>query len=64
MSSGSGNFSKKREFLVKNSEKVLEKTSVNQVVFLLLTGIINEEKPEHLQSRKNVEQALSARSMR
>ena len=59
MSSGSGNFSEKERISAENFRKALEKTSVKQVVFL--TGIINEEKlSEHLQSRKNVEQALKS----
>jgi ribosomal protein L22 len=60
MSSGSGNFSEKERISAENFRKALEKTSVKQVVFL--TGIINEEKlSKHLQSRKNVEQALKSK---
>lgn len=59
MSSGEGNFSEKEKLSAENFRTALEKTSVKQVVFL--TGIINEEKlSKHLQSRKNVEQALKS----
>ena len=58
MSSNDGDFLKKR-ISAQNFRKALENTSIKQVVFL--TGIINEEKIiKHLQSRKNVEQALKS----
>lgn len=59
MSSNDGDFLEKERISAQNFRKALENTSVKQVVFL--TGIINEEKlSKHLQSRKNVEQALKS----
>ena len=59
MSSGDGNFDEKEKISAENFKHALEKTSVKQVIFL--TGIINEEKlSKHLQSRKNVEEALKS----
>ncbi len=57
MSSGKGDFLKKEKQSALNFRSALEKTSVKQVIFL--TGIVNEKKlSRHLQSRKNVEEAL------
>ena len=57
MSSGDGNFDEKEKISAENFKHALEKTSVKQVIFL--TGIINEEKlSKHLQSRKNVKEAM------
>lgn len=59
MSSNEGDFEEKEKISAENFRKALEKTKVQQVVFL--TGIINEEKlSKHLQSRKNVEEALQS----
>lgn len=59
MSSSQGNFEEKEKTSADNFRKALEKTNVKQVIFL--TGIINEEKlSKHLQSRKNVEEALQS----
>ena len=59
MSSSEGDFEEKEKISAENFRKALEKTKVQQVVFL--TGIINEEKlSKHLQSRKNVEEALQS----
>lgn len=59
MSSNDGDFLEKEKISAQNFRNALEITSVKQVVFL--TGIINEEKlSKHLQSRKNVEQALKS----
>lgn len=59
MSSSEGDFEEKEKISAENFRKALENTSVKQVVFL--TGIINEEKlSKHLQSRKNVEEALQS----
>ena len=59
MSSNEGVFGVKEKISAENFRKALEKTKVQQVVFL--TGIINEEKlSKHLQSRKNVEEALQS----
>ena len=59
MSSGDGNFDEKEKISAENFKYALEGTSVKQVIFL--TGIINEEKlSKHLQSRKNVEEALKS----
>ena len=59
MSSSEGDFEEKEKISAENFRKALEKTQVKQVVFL--TGIINEEKlSKHLQSRKNVEEALNS----
>ena len=59
MSSNEGDFEQKEKISAENFRKALEKTKVQQVVFL--TGIINEEKlSKHLQSRKNVEEALQS----
>lgn len=59
MSSDDGDFSKKETLSALNFKKVLEKTNVRQVIFL--TGIINTERlSKHLQSRKQVEEALKS----
>jgi len=59
MSSSDGDFEEKEKISADNFHKALEKTAVKQVIFL--TGIINEEKlSKHLQSRKNVEEALQS----
>lgn len=59
MSSSQGDFQEKERISAENFRHALEKTSVKQVIFL--TGIINEEKlSKHLQSRKNVEEALKS----
>ena len=59
MSSGEGDFEEKEKISADNFRKALEKTEAEQVIFL--TGIINEEKlSKHLQSRKNVEEALQS----
>ncbi|ACU07958.1 Putative nucleoside-diphosphate-sugar epimerase [Flavobacteriaceae bacterium 3519-10] len=59
MSSGEGDFQQKEKASADHFRKALEKTSVRQVIFL--TGIINTEKlSKHLQSRKNVEDALKS----
>lgn len=59
MSSSEGDFEEKEKISAENFRRALEKTEVKQVVFL--TGIINEEKlSKHLQSRKNVEEALQS----
>lgn len=61
MSSSEGDFEEKEKISAENFRRALEKTKVKQVVFL--TGIINEEKlSKHLQSRKNVEEALQSSS--
>jgi uncharacterized protein YbjT (DUF2867 family) len=57
MSSEDGDFAVKEKQSADNFRKALEKTAVKQVIFL--TGIINNDKlSKHLQSRKNVEEAL------
>ena len=59
MSSGQGDFEEMEKISAENFRNALEKTAVKQVIFL--TGIINEEKlSKHLQSRKNVEEALKS----
>ncbi|QBO58886.1 SDR family oxidoreductase [Chryseobacterium salivictor] len=59
MSSSEGDFQEKEKISAENFRRALEKTSVKQVIFL--TGIINEQKlSKHLQSRKNVEEALKS----
>jgi len=59
MSSSDGDFEEKEKISADNFRRILEKTAVKQVIFL--TGIINEEKlSKHLQSRKNVEEALQS----
>ena len=59
MSSDDGDFEEKEKISAENFKYALEGTSVKQVIFL--TGIINEEKlSKHLQSRKNVEEALKS----
>ncbi|MDP2454122.1 MULTISPECIES: SDR family oxidoreductase [unclassified Kaistella] len=59
MSSSDGDFQEKEKVSADNFRRALEKTNVKQVIFL--TGIINEEKlSKHLQSRKDVEQALQS----
>ncbi|MBU4537807.1 MAG: SDR family oxidoreductase [Weeksellaceae bacterium] len=59
MSSGEGDFEEKEKISAENFRRTLEKTEAEQVIFL--TGIINEEKlSKHLQSRKNVEEALQS----
>ncbi|KIA88712.1 SDR family oxidoreductase [Kaistella jeonii] len=59
MSSSDGDFSEKEKTSAENFRDVLEKTHVKQVIFL--TGIINEDKlSKHLESRKNVEEALQS----
>ncbi|WHF52017.1 SDR family oxidoreductase [Chryseobacterium gotjawalense] len=59
MSSSEGDFQEKEKISAENFRHALEKTSVKQVIFL--TGIINEQKlSKHLQSRKNVEEALKS----
>lgn len=59
MSSSDGDFQEKEKISAENFRRALEKTNVKQVIFL--TGIINEEKlSKHLQSRKDVEQALQS----
>ena len=59
MSSSEGDFQEKEKVSAENFRHALEKTEAKQVIFL--TGIINEEKlSKHLQSRKNVEQALQS----
>ena len=59
MSSSEGDFQEKEKISADNFRRALEKTNVKQVIFL--TGIINEEKlSKHLQSRKDVEQALQS----
>lgn len=59
MSSDDGDFSEKEKASSNNFRKALDKTSVKQVVFL--TGIVNTEQlSKHLQSRKNVEDALKS----
>lgn len=59
MSSDDGDFSKKETLSALNFKKALEKTNVRQVIFL--TGIINTERlSKHLQSRKQVEEALQS----
>ena len=59
MSSSDGDFSEKEKTSAENFRDVLEKTQVKQVIFL--TGIINEDKlSKHLESRKNVEEALQS----
>ena len=59
MSSGDGDFSEKEKTSATNFRKAIEKTQVKQVVFL--TGIINEDKlSKHLESRKQVEEALKS----
>ncbi|UJF29955.1 SDR family oxidoreductase [Kaistella sp. 97-N-M2] len=59
MSSSDGDFKEKEKLSAENFKKALEKTQAKQVVFL--TGIINEKKlSKHLESRKNVEEALES----
>ena len=59
MSSSEGDFKEKEKTSADHFRIALEKTNVKQVIFL--TGIINEEKlSKHLQSRKDVEQALQS----
>ncbi|MDQ0477699.1 SDR family oxidoreductase [Chryseobacterium sp. MDT2-18] len=59
MSSSEGDFQEKEKISAENFRRALEQTSVKQVIFL--TGIINEQKlSKHLQSRKNVEEALKS----
>lgn len=59
MSSDEGDFDVKEKKSAENFKAALEKTSVQQVIFL--TGIINNNKlSKHLQSRKNVEEALQS----
>lgn len=59
MSSDEGDFEEKEKISADNFRKALEKTEAEQVIFL--TGIINEKKlSKHLQSRKNVEEALQS----
>lgn len=61
MSSSEGDFELKEKLSADHFRKAMEKTAVKQVIFL--TGIINEEKlSKHLQSRKNVEEALESPS--
>ncbi|MCY2688263.1 SDR family oxidoreductase [Salinimicrobium sp. TH3] len=58
MSSGSGDFAEMEEASAKNFLKLVESTSVKQIIYL--TGITNEEKlSKHLSSRKNVEDILN-----
>lgn len=60
MSSSEGDFEEKEKISAENFRRALETTHVRQVIFL--TGIINEEKlSKHLQSRKNVEEALHSK---
>ena len=57
MSSGEGDFAEKEKTSADNFRIALEKTQVQQVIFL--TGIINEDElSKHLESRKKVEEAL------
>lgn len=59
MSSDDGDFAEKEKRSAENFRVALEKTNVRQVIFL--TGIINNDKlSKHLQSRKNVEEALKS----
>ena len=62
MSSGSGDFAEMEEASAKNFLKLVESTSVKQIIYL--TGITNEEKlSKHLSSRKNVEEILNQSSV-
>ncbi len=62
MSSGSGDFAEMEEASAKNFLKLVESTSVKQIIYL--TGITNGEKlSKHLSSRKNVEEILNQSSV-
>ncbi len=59
--SSSGDFSEKELLSATNFKNQLEKTSVNQVIYL--TGIVNDESSslsKHLKSRKAVEETLAS----
>ncbi len=59
MSDREGNFEVKEELAAVNFKSYMEKTKVNQVIYL--TGLVNEEKTsKHLASRKNVGEILKS----
>jgi uncharacterized protein YbjT (DUF2867 family) len=61
MSSSSSDFEKLEGISAQNFKECIEKTNVQQVIYL--SGIVNEEKlSKHLLSRKNVEQILQSGS--